>query len=115
MIDPGDLLKRWHDDEERFRAYGQDPIADVIQRCRSELAEWWRERQFDVLTIEEASAYSGLAPGTIGNKIRAGEIPNAGDKHRPRVRRFNLPARAPGPSGRLRLDLADTILARQSS
>jgi hypothetical protein len=115
MIDPGDLLQRWHADEERLRAYGQDSVADVVQRCRLDLAGWWRERQFDLLTLEEASAYSGLARGTIGNKVRAGEIPNAGDKNRPRVRRCDLPARPPGPNGRPHLDLADTILARRTS
>jgi hypothetical protein len=115
MIDPSDLLNRWQADEECLEAYGAREAAEALRRCRSDLSTWWRERQLDLLTLEEASAYSGLASGTIGNKLRAGEIPNAGDKHRPRVRRCDLPARPPGPSGVPHLDLADTILARRTT
>ncbi|CAN5241914.1 hypothetical protein BH18GEM1_BH18GEM1_08250 [soil metagenome] len=113
MIAPTGLLDRWTADEARFRAYGQDATADVIARCRAELSEWWRERQLDELGLEAAAAYSGLAYGTLSNKLRSGEIPNAGDKHRPRVRRCDLPTRAPGLPGAPDLDLADAILARR--
>lgn len=110
MIPPTGLLHRWGSDEERLRELGQESAARLAKRYREELSTWWRERQLDLLTLGEAAAYSGLTAGTLGNKIRAGEIPNAGDKHRPRVRRCDLPARAPGPSGCQDLDLADTIL-----
>jgi hypothetical protein len=111
MIDPSDLLERWHADEEHLAAYGAREAAEALRRCRSDLSTWWRERQLDELTLEEAAAYSGLAYGTLSNKVRAHEIPNAGDKHRPRVRRCDLPMRAPGPPGHGEtIDLADRIL-----
>lgn len=112
MIPPTDLLERWLADEERFRNYGQHAVADVIERCRSGLAAWWRERELDELTLEEAATYSGLAYGTLSNKVRAGEIHNVGRKNAPRVRRCDLPAKAPGPPGGRTdvIDLAERIL-----
>src|SRR5688572_27208713 len=96
MIPPTEILDRWRADEERFRNYGQQAAADLLGRCRSELAAWWRERELDLLTLGEAAEYSGYSRGTLGNKIHKGEIRNAGSKHRPRVRRCDLPTRAPG-------------------
>ncbi len=111
MIDLSDLLARWTGDEARFRDYGQDEVADVIARCRSDLAEYAREWQLEALTLEEAAAFSGLARGTLSNKIARGELPNAGSKGRPRVRRGDLPMKPPGSPGRGEaIDLADRIL-----
>lgn len=111
MIDLDGLLDRWAADEERFRTYGQDATADVIARCRADLAGWWQERMYEGITLEEGAAYSGLSPGTIGNKVRAGEIPNVGRKHAPRVRRCDLPAKPSGTRNhREAIDLADRIL-----
>lgn len=116
MIPPTDLLDRWTSDEARFREYGQDATADVIARCRSELAGWWREHELEALTLEEAAGYSGLAYGTLQNKVGRGEILNVGEKHRPRIRRCDLPAKAPGPPDRdsEALDLADRIICSRA-
>lgn len=115
MIEPRALLERWEQELEVLRRCGATEAASTRERDIEDLRAWWTERQYDLLTLGEAAHYSGLAQGTVANKIRSGEIPNAGDKHRPRVRRCDLPARAPGPPGRPDLDLADTILSRSGS
>jgi hypothetical protein len=111
VIPPTELLNRWAQELETLRRCGAAQAAATREQDLRELREWWRERQLDQLTLEEAAAYSGFSVGTIGNKVRAGEIPNAGTKGRPRVRRCDLPARAPGPPGHgATIDLADRIL-----
>lgn len=116
MIDPRDLLERWAADEARFRLYGQDAAADVLARCRGDLETWWRERQLDTLTLEQAAEHSGLAAETIRKKIAAGEIPNAGRKGAPLAFRRDLPTKAAGrPRHSDAIDFADEIIARRLS
>jgi hypothetical protein len=109
----GALLDRWGQDEQRFRDYGQDAPANVLAQCRSDLSGWWREYQLETLTLDEAAAYSGLSAGTLGNKIRSGELANAGRKHAPRVRRCDIPMKALGRPDQAGLDLAGKIIRSQ--
>lgn len=108
-----DLLELWERDEERLRALGLHEAADLTACHRGEVASCWREYQLEELTLRESARYSGLAYGTIANKVRSGEIPNAGSKNRPRIRRCYLPMRPPGPPNNDgAIDLADRILHR---
>jgi hypothetical protein len=111
-IEPAELLDRWQGDELRLRSLGLHQAADQAACYRSELAAWWRERLLDELTLEEAAHYSGYSYGTLSNKIRAGELHNVGRKNAPRIRRCDLPAKAPGPpsGGAEVIDLAERIL-----
>jgi hypothetical protein len=110
-----DLLERWEGDEARLRALGQAQLADFSKAYQAELREWWREWQVERLTLEEAAAYSGLAYDTLRKKVAAGELPNAGDKGRPRIQRGNLPMRPPGPLDTSNPDalVAHILAARQ--
>ncbi len=92
---PGPLAQ-WGADEARLRALGQQSLADFSKRYQTELREWHREWQFEALTLDEAAAYSGLAYDTLRKKVAAGEVPNVGRQGRPRIRRYDLPMRAPG-------------------
>jgi hypothetical protein len=96
MITPEPLLERWETDERRFRRYGEAQIADVLRRCRKDLEESWREWLLNELSLDEAAAYSGWSYGTVQKKVRSGQLPNSGTKGAPRIRRCDLPTRAPG-------------------
>lgn len=52
----------------------------------------------EALTLEQASAESGLSPETLRKKLARGELPQAGRRHAPRVRRGDLPGRARRPA-----------------
>lgn len=110
MIPPTDLLDRWDQELEVLRRCGATEAAATREQDIRELREWWRERLYDELTLEEASSYSGLAYGTLANKVSTGAIPNAGRPGAPRVRRCELPAKAPGSPRAVEPDLADRIL-----
>jgi hypothetical protein len=66
------------------------------------------------LTYDEAAEYSGLAAGTIGNKVRAGEIENVGRKNAPRVRRCDLPAKAHGSPEQEDIEDIDELIVRRT-
>jgi hypothetical protein len=112
MIQLTAITERWETDERCFRRYGQAQIADVLLKCRQDLEESWREQLLDELSLEEAAVYSGWSYDTVQKKIRSGQLPNSGTKGAPRVRRCDLPSRAPGypcPSAEGSNDLADRI------
>jgi hypothetical protein len=108
------LLDRWEAELEVLRGCNAVEAAATRERDIRELREWWTERELDELTLEEASAYSGIPSETLRKKVSTGKLPNAGEPGRPRVRRGDLPAK---PSGQPRhpeaISLADKILARR--
>jgi hypothetical protein len=54
----------------------------------------------ETLTLVEAAAACGYSQDHIGNLIRRGKLPNAGWKNAPRIRRSDLPSKAPTSPGR---------------
>lgn len=91
------LLERWEHESDLLRRHGAIGSAQTKAADLAELREWWRDVMLEELTLEEAVAYSGLAYDTIRRKLAEGEIPNAGRKGRPRVRRGDLPMKPPVP------------------
>ena len=94
-----DLAARWRDDADRFRRLGQEAPAAMAKAYANELEERLRAWQLEALTLEEAAEESGFAYSTLQQKVSAGEIPNAGERGRPRVRRRDLPRRSPVRTG----------------
>jgi hypothetical protein len=84
------LAEHWRDEAARLEHYGAGAIAAALEACAAELDAAEREYLFETLTLEEAAEESGLSYDTIGRKVRTGELPNAGEKGRPRVRRCDL-------------------------
>lgn len=54
----------------------------------------WREHQSGLLTLGEASAESGYSVDHLQRLVSSGDLPNAGEKGRPRIRRADLPKKA---------------------
>ncbi len=76
-------------------------VAAAFRTCADELEADIREAEDEELTLTQAAKESGLAVRTLRGKVAAGEIPNAGQKHGPRIRRGDLPRRNPTkPDGR---------------
>ena len=109
-----DLASEWSKRASMLREYGAEAQAAAIEACAVELNDAVQAWQNETLTLEQAVAESGYSYSTIQQKVAAGEIANVGDKGRPRVRRYDLPRKAPGPRYTLdsgEPDLAERVLA----
>ena len=92
---PSDLPESWRTRASELRAFGAEPQAVTLERAALELEQSLGEEAGGVLSLAEAAEVSGYAPRTLREMIANGRLENAGAKHRPRVRRGDLPKRAP--------------------
>ena len=85
-----DLSARWRDEAALFRRRGLNQAADITESHAAELEAIVREYRLATLTLTEAATATGLKYDTIQGKVASGEIPNAGRRGSPRVRRCDL-------------------------
>lgn len=94
-----DLADRWREQAQGYERDGFGSPAALLRRVADDLAEaldrWWTEE----LTLEQAAAELGRSYDTVQRKIRSGELPNAGRKGRPLVRRCDLHSLESGAAG----------------
>jgi len=88
------LAARWREEADLLRGYGASEAAASAELHAQQLAEAVAEAEDEVLTLEEAAVESGYARRTLREKISVGEIPNAGRKGSPRIRRGDVPRKA---------------------
>jgi hypothetical protein len=108
-----DLAAEWTARAAMMREYGAEAQAAAIEACAIELRDTVEAWQGEVLTLDQAVAESGYSYSTIQQKVASGEIRNVGTKGRPRVRRYDLPRKAPPPTPVLESgepDLAGEVL-----
>ena len=87
------LAQKYRETEALLRKCGAEEHAnrealraeDVLR----EADQWLNEP----LTLREAAETSGYSYASLQSLVRSGELPNAGEKGRPRVRRRDLPRR----------------------
>jgi hypothetical protein len=111
-----ELASEWRARAKMLRDYGAEAQAAAIEACAVELTDAIKTWQDEPLTLEEAAEESGYSYSTIQQKVAAGEIANAGTRGRPRVRRYDLPRKTPGPRYTLdsgEPDLAGKVLAER--
>jgi hypothetical protein len=109
-----DLASEWKERAKMLREYGADAQAAAIEACAVELTDAIKAWQDEPLTLEQAADETGYSYSTLQQKVAAGEIANAGTRGRPRVRRYDLPRKAPAPRYVTALggpDLAERVLA----
>jgi hypothetical protein len=85
------LSEEWRARATMFRSYGADAAAKTLEECARELElgfETWLDQP---LTLDEAAAESGYSYSSLQKRVSNQELPNAGDKGTPRVRRRHLP------------------------
>jgi hypothetical protein len=85
------LGARWRAEASLLRRRGADAQAVVLETCAAEFDEWLRERSLEALSLAEAERESGYSYSALQKMVARGELENIGDKHRPRVRRGDLP------------------------
>ena len=84
------LAESWREEAALFRRRGLNQAADLAESYAMELEAVLREYRLATLTLKEAATETGLKYDTIQGKIASGEIPNAGRRGSPRVRRCDL-------------------------
>ncbi len=88
------LAARWRADAETLRRYGDERVAGVCDRLAKELEDWLRNADNELLTPVQAAADSDIlytSADHIADLLRTGKLRNHGRKHRPLVRRGDLP------------------------
>jgi len=85
-----DLSARWRNEADLNRRRGLTREADFAESFAAELEATVREYSLTALTLTEAATESGLRYDTVQGKVASGEIPNAGRRGSPRVRRCDL-------------------------
>lgn len=90
MIAGSQLANRWRAAAADLRRYGAEGEATALEACAAELEAEEREHLFEELTVQQAADELGVSYETIGRRLRRGDVPNAGEKNKPRVRRVDL-------------------------
>jgi hypothetical protein len=91
---PADLPAAWRERAAEMRRYGAEPQAVTLDAVAAELEAALRAEADEELTLAEAAAESGYSSERLRRKVADGEIPNAGRKGAPRIRRGDLPRKA---------------------
>lgn len=65
--------------------------ATLIRQLLADLDAVARDENEDTLTLEDAARVTGYSADHLGRLIRDGKLRNHGRRHRPRVRRGDLP------------------------
>lgn len=99
MASPTDLAAQWRERAGQQRELGADAQAKTLEWCADRLEEQVREWQSEKLTIERAAAESGYSETHLRRLLREGTIPNAGEEHHPRIRRYHLPRKPSAGAG----------------
>ncbi len=89
-----DLPGAWRTLAATLRPYS-DAAATAYERAADALDAALTAEQGALLTLREAARLSGYSADHLSRLLRQGHIPNAGRPHAPRIRRADLPRRAP--------------------
>ncbi len=73
--------------------WGDDRGAAILSQCATQLDLAAREYEGEELTIPQAAEESGYSRDHLRSLVASGEIPNAGRKGSPRIRRRDLPVK----------------------
>lgn len=106
-----ELAEAWHREADVLRRRGASGPAEALESAAEELDERLREWSRELLTLEEAAKEAGVSYDTMQRKVGR-DIPNAGEKGAPRVRRCDLHPWLQGPEGVLSL-AEEALLGRK--
>ena len=110
------LTARWRADAAVLRRRGAEAQAQALESCVADVEDWAQAHALETLTLAEAARECGFSYSALQKQVGQGKLPNAGTKHRPRVRRGDLPRKgacAAAPSGTP--ELAARVLAHRAS
>lgn len=93
-----ELVTRWQSRREEWARLGASiDGGKVAAEIIADLESLRRAQTSDAITLREASQLGGLSVDRIQHLVAGGQIENVGRKHRPRIRRSDVPVK-PGHS-----------------
>ncbi len=84
------LAAEWRQDAVMLERRGYEREARMVESFASDLEQRLREWELQELTLKQAATEFGLKYDTVQRRVACGELPNAGRKGTPRVRRCDL-------------------------
>lgn len=87
------LAEQWRRDAELLEGYGDSALAKACRKHADDLDAALRVQEEEALDLATAAQESGYSADRLRHKVSAGEIPNAGRKGAPRIRRADLPVK----------------------
>ena len=100
LLIPGDLPALWRQRADFLHEYGDPNSARLWMLAAVELERALEAFGAEKLTLAEAANVSGYSASYIGKLVASGDLPNAGRKNAPRVRRADLKAKPKNGRGR---------------
>src|SRR2546422_10233878 len=97
---PGNLPALWRQRADYLHQFGDPNSARLWRLAAVELERALEAFGAETLTLDAAAKVSGYSPDYIRKQIAAGELPNAGRKNAPRIRRADLKAKPQSGRGR---------------
>ena len=94
MLLPADLPAQWREAANEIRVHNAGSAA-AFELCAVQLEEGLKTAENDVLTLADAARESGYHADSLRHMVASGQLPNAGKRGSPRIRRGDLPRRAP--------------------
>ena len=91
---PSELVIQWRTDAEALARFADERGAAIVRRLADELDAALATVAAAPLTLAEAARESGYSPSRLRHMVAAGQVPNAGRKGAPRLRRGDLPHKA---------------------
>jgi hypothetical protein len=86
------LAERFRERAEMVRAWAAaDSAAKAWEAAAAELESSYQHFNAEAVTLDDAAEECGISRRTLERKIASNEIPNVGERGRPRVRRGDLP------------------------
>lgn len=92
-----ELPARWRAQAAELRALAAEGQARAFERAAAELEAALAAAAAEVLTLAEAVIASGIPERTLRQMLADGRVANAGRKHKPLIRRADLPKRPAKP------------------
>ena len=88
------LAAGWRSEADTLESrYSDDRTARLFRLHAAEIDEAIRAGEGEILTLTDAARCSGYTPDHLRHLVADGDIPNAGERGRPRIRRGDLPAK----------------------
>ena len=100
LFRPTDLIAAWQQRADYLHQFGDPNSARLWRTAAVELEHALAAFGAETLTPEHAATVTGYSPDYIRKQIASGDLPNAGRKNAPRVRRGDLKAKPQRGRGR---------------
>ena len=106
------LAAEWRKNATLLQECGASDRGALFSKVAGQLEAAMRECQLELLTLDQAATEGGYSYSSLEKRLRSGELPNAGTKGSPRIRRGDMPTKG----GRMsQVDgFADQILKRRA-